>query len=308
MKTRLMNPAVVLGMLLTITLLGCEKDNSQELKDREARLLKQYLEENNITVEPTSSGLYYLEIEEGTGTQPADDYLVDFDYTIELIDETVIGTSDEELAQEKEIYSEGILYGPVRVFVGYSGIPGLNEGLKLMKEGGKATLILPSSINGLGSRATALSPSYSTHIYTIELINAFDDPDRFQTDQIAKYLVEQGIDSIYITESGLHFLEQSAGTGELIKNGDKVDVWYTGGFLDGRVFDSNLDGQVLTVDVPADNLIPGWNEALKLMREGGKAMIIIPYELAYGLEGRPPLIPPYKTLVFDLEIQKVYPF
>jgi FKBP-type peptidyl-prolyl cis-trans isomerase FkpA len=70
------------------------------------------------------------------------------------------------------------------------------------------------------------------------------------------------------------------------------------------VFDSNVGEQPLSVPMPANYFIEAWDEALRLMRDGTKAKIIAPYELAYGPEGREQ-IPPYTPLVFDLHINSV---
>jgi len=303
MEKRNILKAAVLLMMLPILLQGCKKDDSQEQKDQENRLLMQYLEDNNISQEPTASGLYYIEIEEGTGNQPFNQFIVDFNYTTELVEGTVIGTSHEELAKDKDIFNENVLYGPFRMMVGFTGVPGLDEGLKLMREKGISKMIIPSNINGSNP------PPYTTHIYTIELINTFDDPEQFQTNQIVSYLVENDFDSVYVTDSGLHYIEQQAGLGDNIKNGDIVDIWYTGYFLDGRIFTSNVDGTVMTVDMPATKYIPAWDEALKLMKPGTRAKIIVPYELGYGVSGTGPTgpIPPFMTLVYDIDIDKVTP-
>ncbi len=300
--------AVLLIMMMPVLLQGCKKDNTQELKDQEIRFLTQYLADNNITQEPTASGLYYIEIEEGTGGGVAAEYIVDFEYTTKLVDGSFIGTSDEDLAREKDIFSETIMYGPIRMMVGFTGVPGLDEGLTYMKENGIAEMILPSDINGMGGSATGYSPSYSTHIYSIELINSFTDPEKFQNDQIVSYLAENDFDSVYVTETGLHYIELQAGLGEFIKNGDIVDLWYTGSFIDGRVFDSNENdgGTIMTVDMPATNYIDAWDEALKLMKPGTRAKIIVPYGLGYGPSGTGP-IPPYMPLIFDIDIDKVTP-
>jgi len=297
---------VTLILILPLLIQGCEKkDNSQELKDQEMRLLQQYLVDNNVTQEPTASGLYYIENEEGTGHSPKLEFFIDIEYTTQLIDGTVIGTSNEALAKEKDLYRESSFYGPIRLFVGYTGVPGLDEGIVMMLEGGKADLIMPSDINGMGGNSSSLSPAYSTHIYNIELINTFDEPEIFQENQIVDFLVEHEIDSVNVTNTGLHYIEKMAGSGDLIQTGDVVEVKYTGSFLDGRIFDSNMDGDALIVDMPAiPNFIKAWDEALRLMKQGTEARIIVPYEEAYGAEGRGP-IPPFMTLVFDMVVLKV---
>jgi len=298
--------AGILMMALAFVFSGCSKDDDQELRDQEMRILQQYLKDNNITQEPTASGLYYLPITEGTGTRPMEFFIADLDYTIELVDGTVLGTTYEDVATVHDIYFDEILYGPIRLLIGNTGRPGLDEGLQLMSVGGKAQFIVPSDINGFGKSSTALSPSYSTHIYKIDLIAAFDDPEEFQAEQISMYLTDHAVDSVFITESGLHYIEMQSGEGELIKDGDNVEIRYTGSYLDGRIFDSNLEGTIMSLRMPADNYIDAWDEALKLMRKGSRAKIIVPYELGYKDTGSGDRrIPPYKTLVFELEIEDV---
>ena len=306
MKRIILYRTGLLLAVLAVLFQGCNKDNDQELKDQEMRLLQQYLDDNNITQEPTASGLYYIPITEGNGNMAGTNYWADFNYATKLVDGTYIFTSYEDVAKEYNLYREGVMYGPVRLLIGQTSIPGLNEGLAMMREGGISTMIMPSDINGLGENSTEFSPPYSTHIYTVELVHAFDDPEAFQTTQIINYLNEQGIEDPLITESGLYYIEQEAGIGEQIKDGDIVDLWYTGTFLDGREFDSNVGGTVMTVDMPAQGYIPGWGEAIKLMKLGTRAKVIIPYQLGYGASQSGP-IPPYMTLVFDIEIDDVIP-
>ena len=167
MRTQNIFKAASLLLVLSVLLPGCSEDNTQELKDQEKRLLEKYIEENNIIQEPTASGLYYIPVTEGTGDQVGMDFYVDIEFTSELIDGTVLLTSNEEVAKDHNLYNSGVMYGPWRTQVGYTGIPGLDEGMQFMKEGGKATLILPSDINGYGGTPTTLSPSYSTHIWTV---------------------------------------------------------------------------------------------------------------------------------------------
>ena len=291
-------------ILLALVFQGCKKDDDQALKDQELRQLQQYLDDNNITQEPTASGLYYLEINEGTGASVEIEDFADIEYTAVLIDGALIYTSHEDVAVSNNLFDPDKIYGPIRLQVGTISIIGLNEGLTMMKEGGKATMIMPSDINGFGSSTIGPSGPYSTHIYTVELVHSFDDPAAFQDTMIAAFLVENEIDSVLVTESGLHYIEDSIGEGELITSGNMVELWYTGYFLDGRVFDSNLETGVMRVDMPASGYIPAWDEALRLMRKGTEATIIVPYQLGYGpyAQGQ---IPGYQTLVFDIKIYNV---
>jgi len=107
------------------------------------------------------------------------------------------------------------------------------------------------------------------------------------------------------TESGLIYIETAKGKGDLIQPGQMASVNYKGMFLDGQVFDTSEGREAIEVPVGMQMVIPGWDEALQLMQVGTKATIVVPYKLAYGSRGSSPVIPPYATLVFSMEIVKV---
>lgn len=119
-----------------------------------------------------------------------------------------------------------------------------------------------------------------------------------------KYLEENGKrEGVVTLESGLQYEISSAGDEASPKPNaqSKVRVHYHGTFIDGRVFDSSYDrGQ--PAEFPVGGVISGWTEALQLMNVGAKWKLYIPYNLAYGPQGSPGGIPPYSTLVFDVEL------
>jgi FKBP-type peptidyl-prolyl cis-trans isomerase len=89
--------------------------------------------------------------------------------------------------------------------------------------------------------------------------------------------------------------------------GNKVTVKYKGSFLDGKVFDQTKEGQPdFVFNVGAKMVIPGWDEGLQLMKEGETCRLLIPWNLGYGEFGSGP-IPPFSSLLFDIELVKVEP-
>lgn len=129
-------------------------------------------------------------------------------------------------------------------------------------------------------------------------------------DEVAQeYAPTLGVDLSQMTRSGsgLYMQDLQEGTGDPIVMGDTVRAHYTGWLPDGTQFDSSHDrgDPIDVVDVGRASLIPGWNEGLIGMKQGGRRRLVIPPALAYGAAGRPPVIPPATTLVFDIEIVEI---
>jgi FKBP-type peptidyl-prolyl cis-trans isomerase FkpA len=106
------------------------------------------------------------------------------------------------------------------------------------------------------------------------------------------------------TDTGLVYWEEVQGTGKSPTAESTVEVHYHGTLTDGTVFDSSkLRGQ--SVQFPLSKVIKGWSEGVLLMKEGGKATLMLPAELAYGDGGSPPQIPGGSTLQFEIELISV---
>lgn len=108
------------------------------------------------------------------------------------------------------------------------------------------------------------------------------------------------------TASGLQYKDVTVGSGTEAKEGDTVSVHYTGWLTDGTKFDSSVDrGQPFSFPLGAGSVIPGWDEGVAGMKEGGKRILVIPSNLGYGTSGAPGVIPPNATLIFEVELLDV---
>ena len=143
----------------------------------------------------------------------------------------------------------------------------------------------------------------------VMLSEYFQKKEKRQAEEnIAKgkaYLEENGKrEGVITTKSGLQYEVLTEGTGKSPKATDKVRCHYEGRLTDGSVFDSSYQrGE--PADFGLNQVIAGWTEGVQLMKEGAKYRFHIPYLLGYGERGAGASIPPYATLVFDVELIKV---
>ena len=111
-------------------------------------------------------------------------------------------------------------------------------------------------------------------------------------------------EEVITTASGLQYEVLEKGEGESPKATDEVTVHYHGTLIDGSVFDSSVErGQPATF--PVNGVIPGWVEALQLMKPGAKYKLFIPSDLAYGERGAGQMIGPNSTLIFEVQLLSI---
>ena len=120
-----------------------------------------------------------------------------------------------------------------------------------------------------------------------------------------KYLAENAKkEGVTVLPSGLQYMVLKEGNGNKPKATDTVKCHYEGFLIDGTVFDSSVErGE--PAEFALNQVIAGWTEGLQLMQEGAKYRLFIPYLLGYGESGAGASIPPYATLIFDVELLEV---
>ena len=157
----------------------------------------------------------------------------------------------------------------------------------------------------LESRQTAI-----THKEAKDIVNKgfaeLQQKIHAQTIAMGKAFLEENKkrDGVVTLASGLQYEVIKAGTGKKPKLTSRVRCHYEGTLIDGTLFDSSIKrGQPAVFGV--NQVIKGWTEALQLMGEGAKWKLYIPSELGYGAQGAGEMIPPYSTLIFEVEVLEV---
>lgn len=237
------------------------------------------------TTVKTASGLEYTIKEKGNGKKAQAGDKVVVHYTGKLTNDTVFDSS----VKRGEPFSFKLGAGQV--------IKGWDEAFAILQVGDKATIKFGPEL-GYGDRDMGKIPAGSTLIFDVELLDVLEGVRPWDA---------KGKDTIK-TPSGLKYIMfKENKSGDLAVVGSKVTVHYSGYFTDGKPFDSSIDrGKPLTnLKVGVGQVIKGWDEGLTYLRMGEKAKIIVPYYLAYGEAGRPPMIPAKADLIFDVEILNV---
>lgn len=241
----------------------------------------------------TASGLEYIEIEAGTGKQAEIGDQVTVHYT---------GTLDDGTEFDSSIGGEPLPFvlGQGRV------IPGWEEGIALMRVGGKATLIIPPEL-GYGAAGAGPIPPNSTLHFDVELVSAEPAPTPAPLPTSAPP-TSINPDDFTTTDSGLQYYFLVEGDGETPQLGEVASVSFTGWLEDGSRFASSQEGVPVQFIVGEDQIVPGWDEMVQLMQVGDVVQIILPPELGLGETGSPNgAVPPNATLTFEMELVDIAP-
>jgi FKBP-type peptidyl-prolyl cis-trans isomerase len=286
---------IVFSVLLTSCSVGTVDDQSSKNETE----IQSYIKQKNLTLQKTVDGLYYKVNTTGsTGKLKTLGDLVTFHYKMTLLDGSLIDSTDR-----KKNINRSMVWG-------LSNQSLFTLPLSLLKEGESGTFIIPSTLAFGGNTYEGIPP------FSVILLELSLDFIRNETEQIELIQKTYNIQSPEKTSSGLLFKKLVDNpSGALVSSDAPVLVNYTGrlafGFLksDGAggatytpIFDSGTLGKPTAPFILSQSsLIPGFIEALKKMRVGEKAAVIIPYQLAYGKEGISS-IPGYSPLYFEISI------
>ena len=232
----------------------------------------------------TDEGLEITDEKVGTGEQAVDGDFLTIHFRGTLEDGQVF----ESTFEREE---------PILVQVGTGQvIPGWDEGMIGMREGGKRSLVIPPNLAFGEEGVPGFIPGGENIYMDIELVSIMKAPTPWEFDH----------SKLQTMESGLQYYVHEEGSDEKPEEGDMISVHYSGYLQDGTLFDSSpLRNQTFDFQVGLGQVIPGWDEGLMDMTVGEKRTLVIPPEMAYGEQGAGQVIPPNSTLIFDVELVSI---
>ena len=175
---------------------------------------------------------------------------------------------------------------------------GLSDQLKVDDYASAITDVLKGNTPQIGmEEASKLLNDFFTELEEKQRTAAKSEGERFLAENAKR-------PEVTVTPSGLQYEVLTEGTGRSPKATDTVRCHYHGTLIDGTVFDSSYQRNQ-PADFGLNQVIAGWTEGVQLMKEGAKYRFYLPYHLAYGEHGAGNSIPPFATLVFDVELLKV---
>lgn len=179
------------------------------------------------------------------------------------------------------------------------------EGLSVVDSIAQGDLIRTIEVERIGKDAKSFNPEEAIEAAKQARIAMEKLQKEIRTKDSIRFASKMEETKASVLASGLKILHLEKGHGKKVKRGDKLQVHYTGYFVDGKIFDSSHKRNVpFEFTIGVDRVIEGWTQGLLTLREGGKARLFIPYQLAYGPNGYGP-IPAKSNLIFDVELVKI---
>ncbi|MCD8539278.1 MAG: FKBP-type peptidyl-prolyl cis-trans isomerase [Leadbetterella sp.] len=202
-----------------------------------------------------------------------------------------IRTLEDRVVETKTVTDSVLVYEG-----GYSGkIMGLSvAATNFMGVGGKGRFLVPSTL-GYGSEPPGGVEYNAVLIVDVQVLGRLTE-----SEQIQYYIKRNNFKVTKTSDTGLLYSQLTTTTDSLAV-GPSVKVKYTGRFANGHVFDKSTDG----ITFQLNGVVPGFAEAIKLMRKGEKATAILPSKIAYGEDGGGQM-PVYMPLIFDIEVVEPY--
>ncbi len=224
---------------------------------------------------------------------------VDTTYLYKFIEGFEAAMAKENNADELTAYAAGI---DVAKMMTTSMLSSAKRNLSGMVDSLNIDMMAKGFVDALKKDHTVFNDSTAQHFVTVH-----KEQQALKIKEASEnFLKENGQQPDVVTlPSGLQYKVLRQGTGAVAGPNDKVEVKYEGRLINGTVFDSSYTRTPQTNTFSPSQVIKGWTEALTIMPEGSMWELYIPYNLAYGERGAGADIPPYSTLIFKVEVEKV---
>lgn len=280
------------------------------MKERDDVLLASYYSNPDYTV--TDNGLIVIDIKQGNGRAVTSEDVINVNFMLSTLDgDTIID------------YLEGEPFS-----MAYDDMAlgkGFNEAVGMLKEKGEGTFVIPSSLafDSVGVR-NAILPYTSFYLVIkiddIMTIQEYENKldmmlEKENADNMKRLAEEPGRIADYVkshniavepTESGLYFLEQKKGDGESVFKGDIVSIHYIMYNIEDKIIESSYDsGKPMKFVLGYNEMVPGIEEAVTMMKVGGKARVIVPSQIGFGDIAIDEKLPGNSTVIFDIELVAV---
>ena len=320
-----------------LVLISCAKEKTASLNEDAKRYFDAWISQNHPTAVKTPLGAYIISETPGTGTAASDSLFVRINYSVYTLDGNLSTTTIEKKARQAGTFDKTAYYGPDVTYRGEkleALSAGIEEAISTMKAGGRKTIAVPGWLSE--SKRYDSEEKYrekcsgTDYIYELELVDAFNDSDRWERDSLLKYMAANYPAAVEDDDlSGFFYVKTKDGLDKEFAADTTIYINYTGRLLNGMVFDTTIkdtakvwnlyssektyeqsrvnwyssseDYTSITLGTSDSSTITGFAYALDKMHPGeaGKCFFISKY--GYKASGSGSSIPGYSPLCFELE-------
>ena len=328
-----LNRTLLVSLLLTASLaISCAVEPDADSDIVYDHVMAAWMRVNYPGVKPYGThGAYVLQMDKGNGVSIGDSAYVRVHYTKSTLDGTIVETNDEDLSKQLGNYAASSNYAgnTWRLTQGY--VPdALEEVIRSMRSGGRATIALPKSASGHDAAmydAFTSSEEANNYIFDLAIDTVINDIISYQDQQMKEWFrARYGIQDTVAHHLFFKKLVEKTADSDTITEGASINVRYIGRLMDGQVFDTNIadtakfyriwssangysalsvtfykeDDDKFSSD---NNFVSGFGQAIQRMNFGETAVALFNSELGYGENGSNPSIPEYSPLFFWIYIE-----
>lgn len=312
---------ILLASATAFLAFSCAEEKDESSESVQNRILQAFVETHYPDARQTASGLYIIDSIPGTGRVLDEDSYALVDYTITYLDGSYYSYTSDSIARQLGEYTPSGYYHPRILDVAESNA-GIKEILTGMKEGGMVKAIIPATLLDGESGSEIIHSDGSSRIYEFYLREVIGNAYAYQVQQLEDFSDKSyNLDS---TEYGF-YSTKNLYTIDSLQSGESADVRYVGKYLDGTVFDTNIEDTAKKYRIysssneydaisfkyqdseeetlSANSFVDGFTKALWRMGYGDHGVAYFYSELGYGDNGNSN-IPGYVPLFFELWIEE----